>query len=107
MQDSDPEDKRVSDAMLVLADRVFLHNRERIVAFAAKNGVGTIPERTGFAGEIKVERREALQPRRGREPSPASATLRNGAKECVRDGLFSGPLPPARTPFQMFLARSA
>ena len=26
-----------ADAMLVLADRVFLHNRERIVAFAAKN----------------------------------------------------------------------
>ncbi|MFL5106424.1 MAG: ABC transporter substrate binding protein [Microvirga sp.] len=26
-----------ADAMLVLADRVFLHNRERIVAFAAKS----------------------------------------------------------------------
>ena len=26
-----------ADAMLVLADRIFLHNRERIVAFAAKN----------------------------------------------------------------------
>src|SRR4051812_14073773 len=24
----------------------------------------------------------------------ASATLRNGAKECVREGLFSGSLPP-------------
>ena len=28
--------------MLVLADRVFLHNRERIVAFAAKNRLPTM-----------------------------------------------------------------
>lgn len=28
-----------ADAMLVLADRVFLHNRERIVSFASKNRV--------------------------------------------------------------------